>query len=194
MKNLFLLFFIGMLWMTSCSKTKKATDASEEQRVYQIDSVDRNTGVQRMKSWQADLEITAGGKRYRLFIRRAPADSLPAVESEMGTFTDNRIAVSITRADRSQLFGKTFTKKDFAAFLPDAYLSRSILEGVVLDNENTANGKGDIVLAASVSFPMTDLYVPFTITIAPSGKVAIEKEEDTVDVTLWEAVADSTDV
>ena len=73
-------------------------------------------------------------------------------------------------------------------------LASQLAKIITIDEKTTANGKGDIVLAVSVSFPMTDLYVPFIITIAPSGKVAIEKEEDTINVTLWEAVADSTDV
>ena len=41
----------------------------------------------------------------------------------------------------------------------------------------TREGK-NIILAASVSYPQTDLYIPFSITITPEGKMSISKNED----------------
>lgn len=66
-------------------------------------------------------------------------------------------------------FSKTFTKQNFASLIPDRYLTHSILEGMVFDDEKTSNSK-NIILAASVSIPMTDLYIPFSIIITPDGK------------------------
>ena len=48
---------------------------------------------------------------------------------------------------------------------------------MVFDEEKTREGK-NIILAASVSYPQTDLYIPFSITITPEGKMSISKNED----------------
>lgn len=190
MKYLIILL-LGAFLMISCKNTKTEDVKANEQLIYQIDSVNKQTGVRRMKSWQVEQEIVAGTKHYQLYINRSPSDSLPLVKSDMGTFNDNRIVVTIVRQDHSQLFSKTFTKQDFAPFLSDNYLDKTILEGVVFDVEKTEKGSGNIILAASVSYPSSDLYIPFSVIVAPSGKMSIEKDEDAVDVPA--AVADSAD-
>ena len=73
--------------------------------------------------------------------------------------------------------GKTFTKQSFSGFVSADHLRHFILEGVVFDEEKTREGK-NIILAASVSYPQTDLYIPFSITITPEGKMSISKNED----------------
>ena len=52
----------------------------------------------------------------------------------------------------------------------------SVLEGLVFDDVRTAEKK-EITLAASVSYPMTDLYVPFTLVVTQDGKLSISKDE-----------------
>jgi hypothetical protein len=36
----------------------------------------------------------------------------------------------------------------------------------------------EITLAASVSYPMTDMYIPFTIVISQEGRMSLSKDED----------------
>ena len=91
-------------------------------------------------------------------------------------FVDNQIKVKITRDNGTTLLEKTFTKKDFAAHLSEKYLKASVLEGLVFDDVRTAEKK-EITLAASVSYPMTDLYVPFTLVVTQDGKLSISKDE-----------------
>ena len=98
------------------------------------------------------------------------------VKSEMGVFLDNQIKVKITRDNGTALFEKTFTKKDFAAHLTEKYLKASVLEGLVFDDVRTPK-KNEITLAASVSYPMTDLYVPFTLVVTQDGKLSVSKDE-----------------
>ena len=112
----------------------------------------------------------------------------------MGLFADNRVVLNIKRNDQSNLYNKIFTKRDFASLLTESYLEKSVLEGLVFDHEKTESANGNIVLAASVSFPMTDLYVPFTIIITPSGKMSIERDEEAVDVPLSEQPEDTVSV
>ena len=101
----------------------------------------------------------------------------------MGLFMDNSIKVKIIRENGTTLFEKTFTKKDFASYLPEKYLKRSVLEGLVFDDVRTAE-KNEITLAASVSYPMTDLYIPFTLVVSQNGSLSISKDEDMGEMTF----------
>ena len=78
---------------------------------------------------------------------------------------------------------------DFANYLTEEYLASSVLEGLVFDDVKTGNKK-TITLVASVSYPMTDLYIPFKVTIDSSGKMSVRKDEDMGDYTP--IVEDST--
>ena len=100
-------------------------------------------------------------------------------------FVDNSIKVKITRDNGTTLFEKTFTKNDFASNLPAKYLKRSVLEGLVFDDVRTAEKK-EITLAASVSYPMTDLYIPFVLVVTQDGRLSISKDEDMGEMTFLE--------
>ena len=175
-------------FLAGCGEQKN-DNKEEEKRIFQIESVDEKSGLQRMQVSRVNQEISCKGKKYQLAVERTPADDLPKVKSDMGLFADNRISVKVTRADGSVLFSKTFTKSDFASHLPESYLKRSVLEGIVFDDVTTAE-KNEITLAGSVSYPMTDLYIPFKVTIDSSGKMSVRKDEDMGDYTP--IVEDST--
>ena len=164
-----------------CSGNKQS-QAEEQRQIFQIDSVDEHTGIQRMQVMHIDQEILCKGKKYRLVIERIPSDELPAVKSEMGTFADNRITVKITRENGASLFSKSFVKSDFAAHLTSDFLQHSVLEGLVYDDVKTGNNN-EITLAASISYPMTDLYIPFTLVISQDGKLSLSKDEDMGELT-----------
>ena len=176
MKQIYFLVVVVLMIMTGCGGKKEAS-GSTEQLMFQIDSVDRVTGLQRMQVSRIEQRIACGGRKYNLFIERAPSDSLPQVKSDLGLFADNRIIVSISRENGGRVFSRTFTKHIFSDFLSADHLRHFILEGVVFDEEKTHAGK-NIILAASVCYPQTDLYIPFSITITPEGKMSIAKNED----------------
>ena len=127
-------------------------------------------------------EISCKGKKFTLMVERVPSDDLPRVKSDMGLFADNKIKVKITRESGTALFEKTFTKNDFASFLTEKFLANSVLEGLVFDDVRT-DEKKEITLAASVSYPMTDLYIPFTIVVSQEGKMSLSKDEDMGELT-----------
>lgn len=159
-----------------CGEQKNDTK-EEEKRIFQIESVDEKSGLQRMQVSRVNQEIVCKGKKFQLSVDRTPADDLPKVKSDMGLFADNRISVKIARADGSVLFSRTFLKSDFASYLPESYLKHSVLEGIVFDDVTTGE-KNEITLAGSVSYPMTDLYMPFKIVVGQNGKMSIHKDED----------------
>lgn len=181
MKQLYFIFIIVLVVMSSCGG-KKDTSGNTEQLMFQIDSVDHVTGLQRMQVSRINQNIVCSGKKYNLFIERAPSDSLPSVKSDLGLFADNRIVVKITRENGSKVFARTFTKQSFSEYMNADNLRHFILEGIVFDEEKTNEGK-NIMLAASVSYPQTDLYIPFSITITPEGKMNITKNEDMEELT-----------
>ena len=77
MKQIYFLFVVLLVVMTACGGKKEAS-VDAEQLMFQIDSVDHVTGLQRMQVSRIDQHIVSGGKKYNLFIERAPSDSLPS--------------------------------------------------------------------------------------------------------------------
>ena len=153
------------------------TNQPDEKQALQIESVS-STGVQRMQVSHAEQDVKLKGKNYHLSIHRAPADSLPHVKNDMGDiYADNTITLRITRDKGEKVISKTFTKQNFSSVVAGNLLPQCILEGMVFD-KTTSQG---IVLAASISVPQTDLYVPVSITVSPDGKMTIVKEEEIED-------------
>ena len=189
MKRKYLMALLLTTVLFGCGEQKKDTK-EEEKRVFQIESVDEKSGLQQMQISRANQEISCKGKKFQLSVERTPADDLPKVKSDLGLFADNRISVKIARSDGSALFTRTFTKSDFASYLPESYFKRSVLEGIVFDDVTTSE-KNEITLAGSVSYPMSDLYIPFKITIDQSGKMSIRKDEDMGDFTPLEDDSDN---
>ena len=184
MKQTYIVAALALAFLAGCKSEKK--DAQEQvKQMYQIESVDEKTGVQRMQVSRIQQEITCKGKKFQLSVERTPDDKLPHVKSDMGLFVDNSIKVKITRENGTALFEKTFTKNDFAAHLPAKYLKRSVLEGLVFDDVRTNENK-ELTLAASVSYPMTDLYIPFILVVSQDGRLSISKDEDMGELTPME--------
>ena len=186
MKQIYIIAALVMTFLTGCKNDNK-TSKEEVKQMFQIESVDENTGLQRMQVSRINQEIACKGKKFQLSVERTPDDKLPQVKSDMGLFVDTSIKVKITRDNGTTLFEKTFIKNDFASHLPTKYLKRSVLEGLVFDDVRTAEKK-EITLAASVSYPMTDLYIPFVLVISQDGKLSISKDEDMGEMTFLEEV------
>lgn len=165
--------------MVGCKSEPK--DAQEEhKRIFQVESVSDASGLQQMQVSKIKQDIVCKDKKYQLIVEREPNPALPHVKSDMGVFLDNNISVRILRENGAKLFEKVFTKQDFASYLTEEYLSASVLEGLVFDDVKTGNKK-TITLVASVSYPMTDLYTPFTIVISDAGKMTISNYEDEIE-------------
>ena len=184
MKQVYIIAALVLGLMTGCSGNKK--DAHEEaKQMFQIERVDENSDLQKMQVSRINQEIACKGKKFKLSIERTPDEKLPHVKSDMGLFMDNSIKVKIARENGTAVFEKEFTKSDFAAYLPEKYLKRSVLEGLVFDDVRTGEKK-EITLAASVSYPMTDLYIPFVLVVTQDGKLSISKDEDMGEMTIPE--------
>ena len=67
MKQIYFLFVVLLVVMAACGGKKEAS-VDAEQLMFQIDSVDHVTGLQRMQVSRIDQHIVSGGKKYNLFI------------------------------------------------------------------------------------------------------------------------------
>lgn len=165
--------FIILLLFSAVSCSDKKTNPDNTATAFQIDSVDAH-GIQRMQVSRSEQKVKMNGKDYVIRISRVPADSLPFVKNEQGDIcVDNKITLSITRDKGERVLNKVFTKQSFAGLVEAGFLSKSILEGMVFDKVASAG----FVFAASVSFPQTDLYVPVSVVISPSGNISLSKDE-----------------
>ena len=103
MKQTYIVAALALAFLAGCKSEKK--DAQEQvKQMYQIESVDEKTGVQRMQVSRIQQEITCKGKKFKLSVERTPCDDLPQVKSDMGVFVDNQIKVRITRENGTALF------------------------------------------------------------------------------------------
>ncbi|WP_024995122.1 DUF4738 domain-containing protein [Phocaeicola paurosaccharolyticus] len=180
MKNFFLLIASAAL-ICGCSG-KKSEEKNIDQLMFQLDSTATDSGIQKMQASNSEQQINVNGKSYNLSVNRAPSDSLPKVKTETGLFCDNKIAVRIiNKSNNSIIFSKTFTKRTFEEYLSDDFKNNAILEGIVFDSEKSKSNK-TITLAASISFPLSDLYIPFSIKIANGTISSISKDDNFDDL------------
>ena len=184
MKQIIFLASLAACVMAGCKSEPKNTE-EEHKRIFQVESVGEHSGLQQLQVSKIKQDILCKDKKYQLVVERVPNPALPHVKSEMGDFLDNNISVRILRDNGAKLFEKVFTKQDFASFLTAEYLSSSVLEGLVFDDVRTAE-RNEITLAASVSYPMTDLYIPFILTVSQDGKLSIALNEDIGEMTILE--------
>ncbi|MCR4852231.1 MAG: DUF4738 domain-containing protein [Prevotella sp.] len=115
------------------------------------------------------------GKVYKLFVKRAPADSTSLVTDEQGRqYFDNLIRVRVVRPDGSEFFNRVFSKSDFNDLLDEKTRKTGVLLGVVKDR---AEGE-QLRLAASVGAAdvLSDEYIPLLITVTSHGDVSFQKD------------------
>ncbi len=130
--------------------------------------------VIKMPDYRLTDSVSMGGHRYVYEITRKANDSLAMVRDEMDDLhADNVIRLTILR-DGKPFFGRSFTKKTFEEELEDEFLKNSILDGIrFLDAEA---GKG-LTFSLSVSYPDSDMSVPFDLTVSPTGVFTYVKAE-----------------
>lgn len=168
-KSLFMVIAAGVvLSVVACSEKKKSTDIIT-QRVETV----APKGPERMQEYNDSRKVEWIGKQYEVTVHRQPADSLSMVKDETGQeFVDNIISVKVLRADGSQFYSRTFTKKDFLNYLDDDYTKTGILEGLVFDKAD-----GDFLeFAASVSHPNSDEYIPLVVKLSRMGQLTIQRD------------------
>jgi lipoprotein len=156
----------------------------------EFDGTDSVTAVQHMRDYHYRDTVRWGGKLYAYDIVRQAVDSLGIVTDENGErYADNSIRLTVT-SDGEPYFSHCFVKRDFAAYLDGGFRAHAILDGMAF----AAVKPGGVCFAVGVSYPLSDMSMPFLVTVNGSGTYSIEKDEvlDNVVETLDTASVDGT--
>lgn len=171
MRNVCYLCIGVAVWLlSSCSSSPK--DSESDIKVLMNESL-KSDGLQRTTETDVSATFTYNGKEYQSRVVCRPDESLPIVVNEQGEkFVDNRITLRITSGGNT-IVEKVFTKASFASQVDDKFLKNSILEGMVYSDVT----KDGIEYGASVSYPLTDLYIPFLLKVTLDGRVTMTKAD-----------------
>ena len=126
-----------------------------------------------------ELQLTdstkMGGHTFVYSILRTPCDSLDKVKDDMDDlYLDNTIRLTLRR-DGAVFFDRTFTKATFAGSIDKAFYHNAILDGIRFLRAEEGQG---LVFSFAVSYPDSDMSVPFIMTISEQGTFSFVKDEN----------------
>lgn len=151
-----------------CSEKKKSNDIIAKKEVKKAPAAPVY-----MQEYEQTKSVSVGGSQLTINIKRMPDDSLAMVKDETGQkFVDNRILLTVTNHQGGVVVLKSFTKGSFDSYIDDNYRKTGILEGLVFDRVEG----NEIRLAASISHPQTDEYIPLVVTVSKSGGISISRD------------------
>ncbi len=162
-----------------CSCGGKARQGQDGTDYYMVassaeDSVSAVTGVRSLQTIEATVDTVYRGKQCHSYVVRRADESLPQVSSdESGArYLDNRITLRLT-VGGSKVLERDFLKSSFAQYLDSDFLEHALLEGLTFDKV-VPDG---LRYVASVGYPESDLYVPFSVVVSTRGDVTISKSD-----------------
>mgnify|MGYP002623553378 CR=1 FL=1 len=164
--SLFLLLF-ALAILSSCGSkdTKKDAWVMPEHEVV----------TRQMPELSLTDSITVGTRQYTYSILRTPSDSLQKVRDDMGDlYLDNTIRLTLHR-NGALYFDKTFTKETFSHNIDEEFYANAILDGIRFLRAEPGQG---LIFSFAVSYPDSDMSVPFLMTIADSGSFTFVKDEN----------------
>ena len=169
MKRYFTLYFlsIAVVILAACgSKSeKKDTWVAPEHEVV----------TRQMPELQLTDSTKMGGHTFVYSILRTPCDSLDKVKDDMDDlYLDNTIRLTLRR-DGAVFFDRTFTKATFAGSIDKAFYHNAILDGIRFLRAEEGQG---LVFSFAVSYPDSDMSVPFIMTISEQGTFSFVKDEN----------------
>lgn len=153
--------------LTSCGGNKKDKDAwvAPEHEVV----------TRSMPTLSLTDSLKTGGHKYVYTILREASDSLPKVKDDMeDLYMDNTIRLTIKR-DGTKYFNKEFTKETFIKSIDKSFYQGAILDGIRFMNYEAGQG---LVFSFAVSYPDSDMSVPFLMTISDNGSFTFVKNEN----------------
>lgn len=150
-----------------------SADRAERGIKTEFDDADSVTEVQHMRDYHYRDTVRWNGRVYSYEIVRKAVDSLGIVTDENGErYADNYIHLTVTR-DGKPYFSHRFVKHDFSAYLDAGFRTHAILDGMAFERVQAAG----VRFAVGVSYPLSDMSMPFIVTVDGSGNYSIEKDE-----------------
>lgn len=131
--------------------------------------------VRHMPEYGLTDSTEAYGHKYVYEINRTASETLPMVKDDMEDwFADNEIRLQIWR-DGREMFDKVFTKEVFRDGLDNNFYQQSILDGIRFVRVEKGQG---MVFSMSISYPESDMSVPFLLTITDAGGFSFVKDDN----------------
>ncbi len=119
-------FALGLFCLSSC-KEKKQDDIIITKKVVKKPV---SSGPKAMSDSQWSKTVAWVGSSYKVQIVRRADKSLPMTKDEQGNkYYDNKVNVTVTRADGSTFFNRDFTKTDFREHLSPTFAADGALLG-----------------------------------------------------------------
>ncbi len=169
MKNIKTLMLLTLAALLSAACNNKKTE-KDSWVAPKHESVTRQ-----MPDLQLTDSVRAAGCLYVYDICRVACDSLPMVKDDMDDYyRDNTIRVTLHR-DGAVYFDKTFTKATFASSISKDFYENAILDGIRFLRVEVGQG---LVFSFAVSYPESDMSVPFLMTITDTGSYSFVKDEN----------------
>lgn len=168
MRKLLTLLSITAVLCLGCGPQKAKHSGYSE-----YEQPDTASKVQRMSDYRYSADITDGDTRYSYVITRKANDSVPLIKGEGNElYADNYVKLVIKK-NGNDFFNKTFTKNSFRNFMDRKFHANAVLEGMAFDRIVPEG----LRFASSVSYPATDMFLPFFIIVSRNGSVQIIKDE-----------------
>lgn len=159
---------LGLL--AACKDGGQASDSEKNGATQSRDTV---AAVQRMNKYHYTDQVDWSGSQITYQVDRQASDTLPVVTDDMGArYADNVITLTVKRGGQD-IFHRKFYKSSFKEYMEHDFYEHAILEGMAFDKVKD----GCLRFAVSVSYPVSDLYIPLLITIRPDGSYDITKDE-----------------
>ena len=131
--------------------------------------------VRHMPEYGLTDSTEAYGHKYVYEINRTASETLPMVKDDMEDwFADNEIRLQIWR-DGREMFDEVFTKEVFRDGLDNNFYQQSILDGIRFVRVEKGQG---MVFSMSISYPESDMSVPFLLTITDAGGFSFVKDDN----------------
>jgi hypothetical protein len=167
-----LILVAGLVVLGDCKEKKQSTDIITTKYVPK-----QPQDPIAMPAHTQTKNIEWQGKPYTITIDRVPVDSLPQVKDENNQpYVDNRVKLTIMRADGSAFFQRTSTKASFNTYIDDSFRKNGILAGFRYDEVENSGIEFSVVVALPDA--IDDVFVPLELVVDRQGGVSITRDDD----------------
>ncbi len=170
--------------LSACNNGDKAKSDAGASKVAQEDE----NVIHKLPRLHVQDTCRVGANTYSWEIDRTVCESMDVVVDDMGfRYADNMVKL-VVHLNGNKLYGRTFTKLDFAHLVGDDFLTKSILDGCrFLQIQD-----GKITFSLAVSYPDSDMSQPFKLDIASDGSSNLVKSNDIEDEYLPDSLMRAT--
>lgn len=169
MKKNFCFLFCLLLFAAACGNKENQKSESD---LGSENVADTAHEIQKMRDYEYGADVVWDGTTYHYHITRKVEDSLDVVTDDTGSrYADNYIVLEVQRSGQS-FFKQTFRKQRFTEFLNDDFRKHAILEGMAFDRVDEQG----LRFSVSVSYPMSDMYIPLLITVTKEGTYTVQRD------------------